>query len=261
MNDRDERAMTWAALLARWADFARSAAVFPDSGDPGRLREAVPAIIALQAVTHALSELDRLDADERALGLDLAEMQIRRHAGELNRIWHGQEMPEGIVELVEDALMALDAAAGAGVEWVVSSDRLVARHPGELVAALISVGFEGDLYLPTPGVPIFTGAPAGFMSGVDLESDVGGMALVEVPIFLCARGDVTGHESPVARQVYRQFDFGKGGPVRDLVLPMDADLPPGQPLLVPAILAGQAQPVSLPIPGADRQGMVPVEFG
>jgi hypothetical protein len=110
-------------------------------------------------------------------------------------------------------------------------------------------------------VPIFNGAPAGFMGGVDIESEAGAMALEEVPMFLGSGGDVSVHMSPVARQVYRQFDFSKGGPVRDLVLPMDADLPPGQPLLVPAILAGEAQPVTLPIPGADRQGPLPVEFG
>lgn len=260
MASGDERAMTWAALLGKWTEFAQSAVALPREDEGGRLREAVASIIALQAVTHALGELADLEADERALGLDRAEMQIRKHAGEVNRIWRGEEMPRAIVELVEDAFAALDGVSGGGVEWVVSSERLVAAHPGDLALALIGAGFEGDLYLPTPGVPLFEGAPAGFMRGADLGSEVGGMAMAEVAIFLCRGGEVTGQESPVARQVYRQFDFAKGGPVRDVVRSMEAALTPGQPLLVPVILAGEFQPVTLPIPGADRQGALPVVF-
>lgn len=260
MTKGSDAAMTWAALLGKWMEFAQSALALPKEDEGGRLREAVPSIIALQAVTHACAEMQALEDDELALGLDRAEMLIRQHAGELNRIWRGEEMPEGIIELVEDALLALQAVTGGGVEWVVSSERLIAPHPGELVSALISAGFEGDLYLPTPGVPLFEGAPAGFMRGVDIDSDVGQMALAEVPFFLYKGGEVTGHEAPVARQVYRQFDFSKGGPVRDLVRAMDAELTPGQPLLVPAILGGRPMPVTLPIPGADRQGVLPVVF-
>lgn len=260
MTTPSERAMTWAALLGKWTEFAQSALALPDDDEGGRLREAVPAIIGLQAVTHALAELDDLEQDERALGIDRAEMLIRKHAGELNTIWRGEEMPEAIIEIVDDALLALQAVTGSGIEWVVASDQLIAPHPGDLAIALVAAGFQGDLYLPTPGVPVFEGAPAGFMTGVDIESEVGSMALVEVPLFLQTGGEITGHESPVARQVYRQFDFSKGGPVRDVVRPMDADLVPGQPILVPVILGGEAQPVSLPIPGADRQKPLPVVF-
>ncbi len=260
MTTPSERAMTWAALLGKWTEFAQSALALPDDDEGGRLREAVPAIIGLQAVTHALAELDDLEPDERALGIDRAEMLIRKHAGELNTIWRGEEMPEAIIEIVDDALLALQAVTGSGIEWVVASDQLIASHPGDLAIELVAAGFEGDLYLPTPGVPVFEGAPAGFMTGVDIESEVGSMALVEVPLFLQTGGEITGHESPVARQVYRQFDFSKGGPVRDVVRPMDADLVPGQPILVPVILGGEAQPVSLPIPGADRQKPLPVVF-
>lgn len=261
MTMPSERAMTWAALLGKWTEFAQSALALPAEDEGGRLREAVPAIITLQAVTHALGELAGLDPDEAALGLDRAEILIRNNAGELNRIWRGRQMPEGLVELVEDAQAALAVVVAGGVEWLVASERLVAPHPGELAGALIAAGFTGDLYLPTPGVPVFEGAPAGFMSGADPESEAGGMVIAEVPFFLMSTGgEVTGHESPAARQVYRQFDFSKGGPVRDVVRPMDAEPAPGQPLLVPVILGGRAQPVTLPIPGADRQGPLPVVF-
>ena len=96
------------------------------------------------------------------------------------------------------------------------------------------------------------------MRGVDIETEAGGMALLHIPLFL--GGEVAGQEVPVARQVYRQFDFSKGGPVRDLVQPMDAALTPGQPLLIPAILAGEVQPIALPIPGTEHQKPLPVEF-
>ena len=52
MTTPSERAMTWAALLGKWTEFAQSALALPDDDEGGRLREAVPAIIGLQAVTH-----------------------------------------------------------------------------------------------------------------------------------------------------------------------------------------------------------------
>jgi hypothetical protein len=62
------------------------------------------------------------------------------------------------------------------------------------------------------------------------------------------------------RQVYRQFDFMQGGPVRDVVGPVDSTLPAGQPLLVAAILAGEEQPVSMaPRRVTDVEGL-PVVF-
>ena len=108
MTTPSERAMTWAALLGKWTEFAQSALALPDDDEGGRLREAVPAIIGLQAVTHALAELDDLEPDERALGIDRAEMLIRKHAGELNTIWRGEEMPEEIIEIVDLMIASLE---------------------------------------------------------------------------------------------------------------------------------------------------------
>ena len=257
-DDDTDRALTWAALLAKWTEFAQSALALPDDEEGGRLKEAVPSIIGLQAVTHACAEIRDLPEAERALGEDKADMLIKKHAGEINTIWRGEQMPEAVVELVEDARLAFRAATEGGIEWVVEGESLIAPHPGELLGALVEAGFTGDLFLPTPGVPVFQNAPAGFMRGVDIETEAGGMALVHIPDFL--GGEVSGHEVPVARQVYRQFDFSKGGPVRDLVQPMDAALTPGQPLLIPAILAGEVQPIALPIPGTEHQKPLPVEF-
>lgn len=258
MTTPSERAMTWAALLGKWTEFAQSALALPTQDEGGRLREAVPAIIGLQAITHALSELDELDTDERALGLDRAEMLIRQHAADVNRIWKGHEIPEAVREMVDDALLALRIQTQSGWEWIVAGETLVVAHPAELITLLVGNGFAGDLYLPTPGVPIFEGAPAAFVKGVQETDEL--FELIEVAV-----GDHLGEAEgpmrmPIARQVYRQFDFSKGGPVRDIVRAMDADLTPGQPLLVPVILAGQPQSVTLPIPGADRQKPLPVVF-
>jgi hypothetical protein len=258
LNNDSDRAMTWAALLGKWTEFAQSALALQDNDEGGRLKDAVPAIITLQAVTHACAELGQLEPDERALGTDKAELLIKQNAAELNRIWSGEVMPEAIIEIVEDAQLALRAVTQGGIEWVVAAEAIVAQHPSEILETLVVSGFVGDLFLPTPGVPIFQNAPAVFARGFEPDTEIGAMLLELIPAFL--DGVDEAEMVSIARQVYRQFDFSKGGPVRDLVQPMDATLTPGQPLLIPAILAGEVQPISLPIPGAEHQRPLPVEF-
>jgi len=251
--------LTWAALLAHWTDFARSAVALPTGGEGGRWRRAVAPVIALQAVTHALGEIDQLDDDERAVGLDKGELLIDEHAGELERIWADAELPELVAELIDDAREALVAAIGGGVEWRVETESAAFGHPGELVAALLTLGFDGDLYLPSPGVPLFATSVAAYIAGPDgAEPPMEAVALV-ADFLADAVSEPQVATAP--RQVYRQFDFGAGGPVRDLVVPLAGDPPPGQPLLVPAILAGEAQPVPLPPRAPVRIGALPVEFG
>jgi hypothetical protein len=109
---RETEALTWAALLAKWTEFAKSAVALPTEGEGGKLRRAVPALIGLQAVTHALAELDRLPRDERAVGLDRASILITKYTGELTSIW-SQEPPPEVAELASDARHAWDAAAQA----------------------------------------------------------------------------------------------------------------------------------------------------
>jgi hypothetical protein len=104
-----QRVLTWAALLARWTEFAKSAVALPRDGEGGKLREAVPALIGLQAVAHALAELDQLPEEERALGLDRAEVLIGRYGAALAALW-GADMPSQVQEVLEDARLALRAA-------------------------------------------------------------------------------------------------------------------------------------------------------
>ena len=68
-------------------EFAKSALALPQDATGDALRQSVPDIIMLQAVTCALRDLGDLSADERALGLDRAELLIEKHAEALARRW------------------------------------------------------------------------------------------------------------------------------------------------------------------------------
>ena len=119
-NDHDlaPQRLTWAALLGRWVDFARSALALPDDPDGRRLRACVPDIIMLQAVWCALRELDDLEGAERALGLDRAAVLIDKHAAAIEQRWPdpaegevggGETMPQLLLDLIRDAREELAA--------------------------------------------------------------------------------------------------------------------------------------------------------
>ena len=95
--------LTWAVLLGRWVDFAKSAVALPSSTAGRRIRASVPDIIVLQAVWFALEHLHELDRGERALGLDRAEVLIEKHAGALRKRYRARRMPAALRELVDDA--------------------------------------------------------------------------------------------------------------------------------------------------------------
>jgi hypothetical protein len=266
--DADEnRVLTWAALLGRWTDFARSALALPETGDAGRVRQSVVSIITLQAITHALGEVDLLDAAERAVALDRAEILVKQHAGEIHSVWRGETLPEEIRLLVHDARQMLRFTRSLGVEWRLMEDRFVARHPGELVMALTTMVEFGprDLYLPSPGATLFESSPVAFARFEGGEGAEAGLFGIIESFLGVALERETG---VIPRQVYRQFDFGAGGPVRDVVMPMEIEqgasqtLPAGQPLLVPAVLDGQPQAVPLPPRSATGAEMkrLPVVF-
>lgn len=102
--------ITWAVLLGRWVDFARSAVALPDTGDAARVRQSVPDIIMLQAVWFALQHLEELDPAQRAFGLDRAEVLIERHADALRQRWpDDRQLPEQISDLILDAWQQLKA--------------------------------------------------------------------------------------------------------------------------------------------------------
>ncbi len=104
--------LTWAVLLGRWTDFARSAVALPEDGEGGRVRQSVTDIITLQAVWFALGGLEELPPDERAIGLDRAGVLIRRHTQALHERFADEEMPTGLTDLI------------AGVQEAYASARL-----------------------------------------------------------------------------------------------------------------------------------------
>ena len=106
--------LTWAALLAGWVDFARSAVALPDTAEGRAWREAVADIIGLQAVAMALNDADRLDADERALGLDRARILVDGHEKHLVELFGRELLHPQLEELIEDARRGIARVEGLG---------------------------------------------------------------------------------------------------------------------------------------------------
>ena len=98
--------LTWAVLLARWTDFARSAVALPQAGEPGRVRQSVTDIITLQAVWFALGQMDELSGAEKAIGLDRAGVLIQRHAAAIRGRFEDQPLPEDLQSLLDDVAKA-----------------------------------------------------------------------------------------------------------------------------------------------------------
>lgn len=254
--------VSWTTLLAGWTEFARSAVALPDSPDSDRWRASVAPAIALHATAMALGELTRLDPEERPLAMDRSELTIREQAARLNETWRAEPMPGSLTELIDDARLAWETALHEGSEWTVESDRFVAIHPADLAEKLLDAGFVGEVLVPAPGVPLFKGsvcATARERDGGPVDDEIA--AIVRAFLTKC-EGKASKHPaaSLPLRQVYRQFDFAKGGPVRDLVAPVVGDLPPGQPLLVPVVSGGGPCHVPLPARNAGETRPVPVEF-
>ena len=271
--DHELDPISWPLLLAKWTQIAQAAVALPDAGEGGAWKASVPHIISLHAVTLALGEVDLLPDEDRPLALDRAEISCREAAAGVHEAWNGLELPEGLTELLEDARIAFEAAANAGVEWIITADRLVGDHPADVVEQLRRVGFAGELFLPQPGVPMFRGAPAAFARGPAGAAPSDEQCKL-IERFLGRSGGQIGEAERIAapRQVYRQMDFGLGlglggvsapgssGPTKDLVVPMNEPLPPGQPLLVLAIEGGEACAVPLPPRYVEDLPMLPVEI-
>lgn len=253
--------MTWASLLAHWTAIAKASVALPPNAQGDRWRSAVPSIINLQAVTHALAELDRTsDRRERAVGQDKAELLIREHAAALHFLWRGEPLPSELGLMIDDARAALSATQRSGREWRLAGDEPTTfDHPADLAANLLELGFDGDAFVPAPGIAIMPGCPIAFA-----RLDRGGEP--HAPVRKAIERFI-GHKHPTSigpcfRQAYRQYDFGTGQIKRDLVVPEQSELAAGQPLLIPLVLQGRPQPIPMPPPpGAiDRVDEVPVEF-
>lgn len=252
---------SWSTLLAGWTQVAQSAVALPKDEQGDRWRASIAPAIALHAIAMALEDLHRLDASERSLAMDKSELSIKTHASDLNQTWGAEPMPGSLLELVDDAKAAWEDALHEGVVWTCAKDPFVSRHPGEVGLALREAGFAGEVFIAQPGVAIGEGAPVAWT-----RDPSGGMPDEEVVEFVHGfLGSCDGKASdptimrPI-HQVYRQFDFLGGGAGKDLVVPLTADLPGGQPLLVPVIVGGEIASVPLPSSKGSQRVPVPVEW-
>lgn len=212
--------LSWAALLARWTEFAAAARAWPRDEDGERWSGSVPEIIRLQAVTHALHELSSLAESEQSLARDRAAVTVTQAAAALDAIWRGEAMPESILDTLDDAQHALARAAWTGIRIAWWSGPGVLEMP-EL--ALAAADMPHTLAVMAPGTPVMPGCPLAWWVG-GTGPDIPGCSA-------CAAVE------PL--QVYRQFD-AQGLATEDLIAPLHA-LPPGMPLLVP--LREQGQPL------------------
>jgi hypothetical protein len=244
-----ERPLTWTLLLAKWTEFARAAVALPAGDQGARWKASVPAVIGLQAVAHALGELDMVcaggqgadrpsAADDYEVGQDRAEVMIRQYVRELHEIWKGEAMPAGMAELVSDARRALEATREAGVELVSPLPRMIAPVPTGSRGATLAEGFDGEVWILKPGTVVFAGAVAAFV-----KTRTGRPPLAEVVRAVEAALGLKGlgggwvrRRVPGMRQVYRQFEDGQAA--RDVIVAMRDELPAGFPMLVEWVSRG-----------------------
>lgn len=232
--------LTWATLLGRWLDFARASVALPKDAQGLRWKASVAPVITLQAITFALGQLNDLPEDERAFGLDRAEILLRQESGNLNTTWRGEPMAPAILELMSDAARALRSASlGCCIELLVVSSSPLPREMLDyraILAAVDAASFDGTIYLAWPGTLAVDGELIGFATGPS-PRQWWRQRLNAGEAVQNALGDLVRLLAPVRvryamspRQVYRQVD-GQGRIAQDVAAPLTDDPRPGQPLL------------------------------
>jgi len=216
--------IAWIALVARWVELARASRAVP--ADAPRLRDSIAPLIALEANAAALGELGSVPEGERPFARDLAEVSIRRAAGDLDRIWRGEPMPDELLSACAAADRALALAIYAGLEaFVVACDRRI-EVPD------LGLGFDpgdpathrGTLAAMPPGSIAMPGQPVCWWCGRDAPTASAEPHLARRAL-----------DAPL--QVYRGLDE-RGRFTEDVVAPISDDVLPGLPMLVPLLLDG-----------------------
>lgn len=280
------RELTWAALLNRWLDFARASVSFPDNASGKRWKDAVVPIITLQSVTFALTEVNDLSHDERALGLDKAQIIIIRETESLISIWPDEPLPVMVRELIEDAKLMLNSAIeGPIYEMNFLSNMTMGRDRSqnyiempdisELLKNLVGAGFRGTVLAALPGTLLVAGEPSGYIvcsglenseiihkiaiqstiSSEDLRCDLTNQGAVENIDLDIADSDTSlrlGEFGLVRRlhvsQIYRQVD--ENGNIYQDIITMLWDNPlSGKPLFERLVCGGK---VCLPVVDRER---------
>lgn len=281
------RPVTWIALLGQWMDFARSVLGKP-SGDAfqRRWRASVTPIITLQAVMLALEEIDRLPVDEQFVGIDRAAVMIREQAAALARHWSEESMPEAVIQLIDDARMALRVAElGPAIELVLPTpnpldgedtrsggnggtggepdDAFVMPDCRDLVERIAGSGtFPGTLRLALPGTLLLPGEPVGHIigghgwGGPMAHPGAGWGDLLErvEPARPAPSTDNHDPEGPLRApfQVYRQTEGDPPRIARDILVSILAEPVAGRPLLMTMIEEGEPVRVVVPDPAKWR---------
>lgn len=225
--------IAWIALVARWTELARASRAIPVT--ESRLRNSIAHLIAIEATTAALGELTSLAEIDRPHARALAEVSIRRAAGELDRLWRGEEWPIELHEACEAAERALRRAIYAGLEALV----VVGREA--VVVPNLALGFEehdpsthlGTLAAMPPGSIAMPGEPICWWCGraapLCTEDSTSADASLPSGLARIARAE------PL--QVYRGLDE-RGRFTTDTLAPITDELLPGLPMLVPLLLDG-----------------------
>ncbi len=222
--------LTRAALLARWTHVAQAAKSLPPGGEGDRWRRAVPALVALDALAHALAELHGLPESEHALGQDRAEVLIGAHAGALHALWRGEDLPGSVRDWIDDARRALRSTREGGIEFRAGAGfagLTPERWAGAVEASAVQAG---DLWVLSPGEVVGGEVPIAFLRGPrGRRPEAAVVARLGALLGAGASGWVPG-----MRQVYR---CGAGQP--DVVAAMDETLPAGRPLLAGVVERGR----------------------
>lgn len=216
--------LAWAALVARWVEVARASRAIPPSDE--RLRRSIAPVIAVEATTAALGELASIPEADRPHARAIAELSIRRAAGELDALWRGEEWPEEVARLFADAERALRLAAYAGLEELVVVGEGALEVP-DLVPALApgrdEIDAAGTLALMPPGSLAMPGEPVAWWCGRAAPA--------------CDEPRLVRRVAAMPRQVYRSLD-DRGRFVEDLVTPIEDAVEAGLPMLVPILADG-----------------------
>lgn len=236
-SDSPSQDLSWPLLLAKWTEYAKAAVALPRTEEGDRERHSVPAVIALQATTFALSEIHRLPTDERLLGIERADYTVRERSAELDRLWRGHPMPEAMLDLLTDARQAVQFASTLGTEYRAASNATAPDLDAlrTLQTTLVAASTDAHpltAYAIHPGTRISAGTPVLFVNP--------DCAITLTTAALSPDCPLTEPRTTAPTQVYRNAE---GGRTNDLASPMNTAMPPGRPLLIPLIMDGQPRPL------------------
>jgi len=214
--------MTWASLLARWMDLARTSQALV--GQPGIVDgRAVPALITFEAIAMAMQHLGGLAITERNFALDQAAVLLDARRADLEDAF--DELPGPLQQAEVNAMHAITEARRS-FAWTI-----LWEGPGPLVMPDIasvpaSASDDGMVAVMLPKTLALPGEPIAWWLGRDEP--------------MLARGIAGCRATPLdqALQVWRAFD-DTGHAIEDRIRDVGDDGPPGAvPLIVPRLLDG-----------------------